>query len=216
MTQAARPRYRRMPPEQRRQEIVDGAARVALTSGLESVTYRSVAEELDCARGLVHHYFPSVESLEVEAFATAVAADLEASFAQAQEQPDAAAALGHLLNHWVSEDPEPHKTLWLDAWCQATRKTAIREAVDHAMRACHDRFLQLLQDGIEAGLFTHPDPVALAWQLLTALDGLIVHSSIGVNLGIVDVRTTFIRSAEDALGLPEGALSVPAAPEPAS
>lgn len=207
MTTAEQPRFRRMPPEERRQEIVAAAARLALARGLEAVTYRNVAEALGCARGLVHHYFGSVESLEAEAFATAVAADLDNCFRRAEEQPDPVAALAHLLKHWVSEDPEPHKTLWLDAWCQAMRKPGIRQAVDRAMRASHDRLLALLQSGVDAGNFTHPDLAALAWQLLTALDGLIVHSSIGVNRGIVDVHATITRSAERSLGLEAGALT---------
>ncbi|MFF4553815.1 TetR/AcrR family transcriptional regulator [Streptomyces sp. NPDC001422] len=208
MTTAEQPRFRRLPPEERRQEIVAAAARLALDGGLEAVTYRSVAEALGCARGLVHHYFGSVESLEAEAFTAAVATDLDDSFRRAEDQPGTVAALAHLLGHWVSEDPEPHKTLWLDAWCQAMRKPGIRQAVDHAMRASHDRLLALLQRGVDAGDFTHPDLAALAWQLLTALDGLIVHSSIGVNRGIVDVRATIMRSAETSLGLKAGALSL--------
>ncbi|MER5950350.1 TetR family transcriptional regulator C-terminal domain-containing protein [Streptomyces sp. NPDC001904] len=212
MTSTEQPRFRRMPPEERRQEIVAAAARVALVGGLEAVTYRSVAEELGCARGLVHHYFGSVESLEVEAFTAAVATDLQNCFQRAEEQPGAVAALAHLLGHWVSEDPEPHKTLWLDAWCQAIRKPGMRQAVDQAMHASHDRLLGLLQRGADAGDFTHPDLAALAWQLLTALDGLIVHSSIGVNRGIVDVRATITRSAEESLGLKAGALTLKVIP----
>ncbi|MFF1914209.1 TetR/AcrR family transcriptional regulator [Streptomyces sp. NPDC058239] len=60
-------------PSDRRAEIVDAAAAVALTEGLECITPRRIGEQLDVHPGLISHYFPAVEDLVAEAFGTAAA-----------------------------------------------------------------------------------------------------------------------------------------------
>ena len=52
------------------------------------------------------------------------------------------------------------------------------------------------------------DPESVAWYLLTTLDGLIVHTSVGVNQGLVDVKLTVATFTEQELGLPQGALRI--------
>ncbi|GGK62041.1 TetR/AcrR family transcriptional regulator [Streptomyces flaveus] len=200
-------RSRRLPPAERRQEIIEAAAAVALEEGLAAVTYRSVAARLGCAPGLVHHYFDAVEALEAEAFTHAVSTDFERTFQEVEELGDAVQGLRHMLRVWVSESPEPHKTVWLDAWYMAARKPRVHAAVDHAMRITHSRLVEVLDRGVREERFASHDPDALAWQLLTALDGVIVHSSIGVNQGIVDVRRTIAHFTETALGLERDALA---------
>lgn len=48
----------------------------------------------------------------------------------------------------------------------------------------------------------------MAWYLLTTLDGLIVHTSVGVNQGLVDVTLTVATFIEQELGLHPGALRI--------
>ncbi|MEV0639738.1 TetR family transcriptional regulator C-terminal domain-containing protein [Streptomyces sp. NPDC050619] len=200
-------RSRRLSPAERRQEIIEAAAALALEEGLAAVTYRGVAARLGCAPGLVHHYFDVVEALEAEAFTHAVTTDFERTFQEVEELGDAVEGLRHMLRVWVSESPEPHKTVWLDAWYLAARKPRVHAAVDHAMRTTHGLLVAVLERGLREEHFAPHDPDALAWQLLTALDGVIVHSSLGVNRGIVDVRRTIARFTETALGLERDALA---------
>ncbi|MGP4042754.1 TetR/AcrR family transcriptional regulator [Streptomyces sp. 2A115] len=197
---------RRLSPAERRQEIIEAAA-LALEEGLAAVTYRGVAARLGCAPGLVHHYFDAVETLEAEAFTHAVTTDFEGTFREVEELDDAVDGLRHLLRIWVSESPEPHKTVWLDAWYLAARKPRVHAAVDHAMRKTHSLLVAVLERGLREERFAPHDPDSLAWQLLTTLDGVIVHSSIGVNQGIVDVPRTIAHFTETALGLEHDTLA---------
>jgi AcrR family transcriptional regulator len=207
MPAAAKSRTRRLPPAQRRQEIIESAATVALASGLDAVTYRSVAGVLGCAPGLVHHYFDAVESLEAEAFGHAAGAALDATFTRVDALDSPTEGLRLLLLAWVSEDQDPHARLWLDAWCRATRSPKVKDTVDRTMRLGHSQVVALLTRGADNGEFAPHDPDAVAWQLLTALDGVIVHVAVGVNRGLVDVRRTIARAAEKELGLASEALS---------
>ncbi|MFC9328771.1 TetR/AcrR family transcriptional regulator [Kitasatospora sp. NPDC057015] len=207
MTAVEQPRVKRLSPAERRHRIVEAAARVALGQGLEEVTYRSVAEASDCTRGLVHHYFDSVDALEAEAFGHAAGTTLEAVFARVDEADGAVESLRTLLLAWVSDEPDQHARLWLDAWCRSNRSPAVKDGVDRIMRAGHARVAGLLARGLADGSFAPHDPDAVAWQLLTALDGVIIHVTLGVNRGLVDVRRTMARFAEKELGLPPEALS---------
>ncbi|MGW3321221.1 TetR family transcriptional regulator C-terminal domain-containing protein [Streptomyces virginiae] len=77
----------RKSPEARRAEIVEAAAAVALAEGLECLTLRRIADELDVRPGLISHYFPSVEDLVAEAFGTAAGAELEVLLPSGAQAP---------------------------------------------------------------------------------------------------------------------------------
>lgn len=81
----------RKSPEARRAEIVETAAAVALAEGLECLTLRRIADELDVRPGLISHYFPSVEDLVAEAFGTAAGAELEILLPVGAQAPPATA-----------------------------------------------------------------------------------------------------------------------------
>ena len=199
---------RRKNPAARRREILDGAGEVALTDGLEAITYRRVAEHLGCAPGLIHHYFPVVIDLVAEALSDVLLSDQETSFAAAEAESDALAGLSTLLTRWTFHQVDQYSHLWLDAWSLARRQPSVRVAVDDVMKRGHVRLTALIELGVQQGCFTVADAESVAWYLLTTLDGLIVHTSVGVNQGLVDVKLTVKTFTEQELGLPLGALRI--------
>jgi hypothetical protein len=76
------------------------------------------------------------------------------------------------------------------------------------MKRGHVRLVALIERGVDEGCFVTDDPSSVAWYLLTTLDGLIVHTSIGVNQGLVDVTRAVTASTEQDLGLAPGSLAV--------
>jgi AcrR family transcriptional regulator len=64
-----------VPPAPARDRLLDAAIEIAGRSGLEAVSYRSVAARAGVAHGLVRHYFGSKEGLLSEAFQRAAAQD---------------------------------------------------------------------------------------------------------------------------------------------
>jgi AcrR family transcriptional regulator len=199
---------RRKTPEARRLEILKSAGDIALTDGLEAVTYRRVADHLGCAPGLIHHYFPVVVDLVAEALADVLITDQNESFDAADAEVDALAGLSNLLRRWTFHKANEFSHLWLDAWSLARRQAPIRAVVDDVMRRGHVRLVALIDAGVQQGCFTLADTDSVAWYLLTTLDGLIVHTSIGVNQGLVDVTHTVATFTEQELGLPAGALRI--------
>jgi AcrR family transcriptional regulator len=199
---------RRKNPAARRIEILKAAGDIALAEGLESVTYRRTAERLGCAPGLIHHYFPVVIDLVAEALSDVLLTDQDESFNEAEAEQDALAGLSTLLTRWTFHQVDQYSHLWLDAWSLARRQASVLTAVDDVMKRGHTRLTALIERGVRQGCFTVADPESVAWYLLTTLDGLIVHTSVGVNQGLVDVKLTVATFTEQELGLPQGALRI--------
>ena len=199
---------KRKSPAARRLEILQAASEIALTEGLEAVSNRRIAEHLDCAAGLIHHYFPVAMDLLSEALRQVLMTDHGASFGEAAEQPDALAGLSTLLTRWSFHEADQYALLWLDAWSLARRQPQIRAVVDEVMKEGHLELTALIRRGIDEGRFITKDASAVAWYLLTTLDGITVHTSIGVNQNLVDIQRTVAIFTEQELGLAPGSLRI--------
>src|SRR4051794_41919084 len=81
------PRPRRMPPAQRREQLIDSALEIAARQGYENLAFEAVANRAGVTRNLVYHYFPGGRQ-EL----------LEAAVHRAGEQ---------LSSGWVTDPPLP-------------------------------------------------------------------------------------------------------------
>ncbi|GHJ47407.1 hypothetical protein Cs7R123_47490 [Catellatospora sp. TT07R-123] len=206
MTTPRASRPARMDPAARRAEIIGAAAELARAEGLEAVTLRRVALRLGVASGLVNHYFPAADKLVAEAFGQVVSADLDTTFAAVARQAGAVARLRTLLTCWVAPDTEHVGPLWLDAWSFARTNAPLRAEVNRQMLDGHERVVDLLRGGVAEQVFAPADLDAVAWRLLTLLDGVIVHSTLRVNVVPTDVGRAVAALLEHDLGLPDGSL----------
>src|SRR5690349_14446356 len=100
-------------PEERRAEIVDAAAAIALEQGMERITLRAVAERLGVRPGLITHYFPAAEDLVVEAFTRAALAERERFFPADSGSP--LHRLAHFIDHIQRGLSSSLARLWLNA-----------------------------------------------------------------------------------------------------
>lgn len=80
---------RALPPQERSSELVDAAERVFAAKGLARTSITDVAREAGVTRGLVYHYFPTVDDL-----ADAVLDRIVAGFVEAVRGWDAARTPG--------------------------------------------------------------------------------------------------------------------------
>ncbi len=101
-------RYR--PPEVRRQQILDAAARLATTDGLEATSIAQVAEAAGVAKGSIYLHFASRDDL-IGALQTQV-------WTQMMETPRLTAAnhdlawverLDAVVEHWIRYEVEHHE-----------------------------------------------------------------------------------------------------------
>src|SRR3954453_6231008 len=61
------PRPRRMPPAQRREQLIDSALQIAAREGYENLAFEAVANRAGVTRNLVYHYFPGGRQQLLEA-----------------------------------------------------------------------------------------------------------------------------------------------------
>ncbi|MGW0812041.1 TetR/AcrR family transcriptional regulator [Streptomyces viridiviolaceus] len=201
----------RKSPAARRAEIVAAAAAVALSEGLECITLRRIAEELDVRPGLISHYFPAVEDLVAEAFGEAAGFELDGLLPA--DRGDATPTQ-HLARFFVRADGEAYddiSRLWLNARHLSRYRPALRDRVAVQEAAWRNRLEALIRDGVELGEFRTEDPLVAAIQILVVLDGLgmLVNSADTADDPPV-VRRMPVTTAERELGLPAGTLTAAA------
>ncbi|MEU7006570.1 TetR family transcriptional regulator [Streptomyces sp. NPDC046332] len=197
----------RKSPEARRAEIVESAARVALTEGLECVTLRRIAEELDVRPGLISHYFPSAEELVAEAFATAATGELDALLPA--DRPDGTPS-EYLARYFALSEGEAYddiSRLWINARHLSRYRPLLRDRVAEQELASDDRLEGLIRDGVARGEFRTDDPRATAIQILVVLDGLGAHANTDRSNRPEVVTRMALTTAERELDLPSGTLT---------
>ncbi|MFF5636326.1 TetR/AcrR family transcriptional regulator [Streptomyces sp. NPDC012825] len=206
----------RKTPEARRAEIVEAAARVALTEGLECVTLRRIAEELAVRPGLISHYFPSAEELVAEAFAVASTGELDSLLPAERPHGTPAQYLARYFALSAGEAYDDISRLWINARHLSRYRPVLRDRVAEQERASDDRLEGLVREGVERGEFRTDDPRATAIQILVVLDGLGAHANTDRTDRPEVVTRMAVSTAERELGLAAGTLTrtpLPAVPD---
>jgi AcrR family transcriptional regulator len=200
---------RRKPASQRRAEITETAAAIAVSEGLEKVTAKRVADATGVFPGLVSHYFGTADELVAAAFAHAAASEREKLFGQAAAAGRPLDQLRRLLSGWLDQDRDAVSLLWLDAWQASRRRPALRDEVTRQMTADSDRLAALIRSGTAAGDWAAADPGSTATQILSLVDGHSVQAATRRALDYTMVAAMVITVAGSLLGLPPSALAIP-------
>lgn len=194
----------RLPPAERRAQIVAEAAELALAEGLERVTLRAVAERLEVRHGLITHYFAAVEDLVVEAFVAAVSGEREQLLPDIDGTP--LRRIMRLVERVQSPDAAPLARLWLNARHLSRFTPALDEALEGQEALDRERLTALIEMGMTAGEFACDDALAACIRIFVAIDGFGAYAN---NRGQFDepAYQNFVAdTAEWALGLKPGTL----------
>lgn len=196
-----------MPPDQRREAIVEAALSVAVVKGLASTTVRDVAAAMGTSSGLIHHYFESMDDVLAAAFERVARQDLDSSSALMAGAPSPVEAMRAFFTSYTPADKDWAFQLWLDAWAEAARRPAIRlvsEALNLEWQGLLER---TIRRGVADDVFACADPAGAAWRILSLLDGLALQVvAHGSTLARGDVVAWSVAAAERELGLAPGTL----------
>ncbi|WP_439673465.1 TetR/AcrR family transcriptional regulator [Embleya sp. MST-111070] len=194
----------RLPPHERRQEIVDAALALADTVGLDRITSRDVADTLGVTSGLVHHYFATVDDLVVAAF-TQIADVQNAQDQEICRTLPTVDALRALVQRSLGMGSAKAR-IWMSAWVAAPRRRELADEVDRQMKAGIDVLADLLRRGNDEGVFRVPDPAAAALRILVLVDGVLVQISMRADTAYGDVHALVWDAVEREVDLPSGTL----------
>ena len=172
----------RKTPAERRREIADTARAVALESGLDALTLRSVAARMGVASGLVAHYEPSMDELVAATFGDLVSQELAEVVALMAREQTAAGRLAALLDTLLDGSRADLTQVWVQAWGMGARNDTLAERVRAEMDAWQAALASEIQRGMDAGEFARDDARAIAWYLLALIDGLNAHSLVRWNV----------------------------------
>jgi AcrR family transcriptional regulator len=198
-----------MSPEQRRSAIVDAPVRVMLRQGIAATTVRDVAAEMGTSSGLIHHYFESMDDLLAEAFGQVASHDLARSAKAINEVDDPVRRLAIFFATYNRADEQWSMQIWLDAWAEAGRRPALQRTSRRLNEEWQALVAELIRDGIGSGQMNCADADAVAWQIISLLDGLALQSVAHGDLILLEDANTWAREyAERELGLRPGALDL--------
>lgn len=156
--------------DERREDILQAAMRVALAEGLAAMTVRRIATEAGVATGQVHHHFASGGELKSLAFVRLIRALLDADIIAEN------ASWRERLHGMLGSDDggfEPYIRLWREAQILASRDPEIRSAYILTMEMWHQETVVIIQGGAEAKEFTLSDLAEnIAWRLIGLVCGL--------------------------------------------
>lgn len=196
----------RRPPAERRAELADAARELALAEGIAAVTLRGVAARAGVTPALVAHYHPAMDELIAATFTGAVAPEIAEVRALLAAAPGPVERVAALLRTLLDGTRDDVTTVWVEAFALGRRNGRLAEAVREQMDAWQSLIQSVIQEGVDTGAFTVPDPAAVAWQLLGAIDGLNAQGL--VRWGAAGSRYPLLAHAvEGMLALPRGALA---------
>ena len=197
----------RMTPEERRAAIVDATLVVMVRQGIAATTARDVAAEMGTSSGLIHHYFASMDELLAEAFDRVASDDLARAVGAIDASDDPVERLAIFFAFYNRADDGMGMQLWLDAWAEAARRPALQQTSRRLNEAWQALVAQLLRDGVRAGAMTCEEPDAVAWRIISLLDGLELQAVAHDGLVARDDANAWARRyTEDELALERGVL----------
>ncbi len=197
------PQRVRKRPEERREEILQAAAAIAIDEGLERITLRAVATRLGVRPGLISHYFPAAEDLVDEAFARAATIERERFFPTDGPPVE---RLGHFVGHIESGASMPLARLWLNARHLSRFTPSLESTLQEQDALDRARLREIIEAGIASGDFAAVDAESASIRILIAVDGGGSYVNSTGDLGD-PAQVRFVADvAEWTLGLPPGTL----------
>jgi len=167
--------------EVRREEILSTTVVLLDRLGLAQTRVADVAVALDVSPALVFYHFGTKDDLVAEAFAHAVERDLH-RLEKAATGGDPVERLRKVLRLYGPTGRATGWRIWIDAWAVAQRDPHIRAVLKRLDHRWQDILRGVVDDGVESGAFTCPDPAATVARLSALVDGLsvaaVVHRSV--------------------------------------
>ena len=161
--------------DERRAQILDATREVALERGLANLRVNDVAQHLGISSGLIHYHFSSKDELLVEMLRSMATTDVARLRETVNLDGDPVDRLDQLLRAYLPAARRDESwALWIDWWDEALRSEALATISSEFDTAWVGILEDLIQSGVDDGVFDCKDPNGAAWRLSALLDGLAV------------------------------------------
>lgn len=165
---------RRLPPAQRRQQIVTAARSLIVQRGLAAISLRDIAAASGVSMGTVTYHFRGID----EILGAVVVAESERFYAEvvqaADGEPDVRVALDTLIDPMFADSPAAtaHWRIWSDYWAAVVRRPEMTQPYAERVRFWEACCTRVIARGVADGSLRPVDPAQAALKLSAYADGL--------------------------------------------
>lgn len=160
-------------PEDTRKAIMKATYDALCTHGYADLTIQRIGDEFSKSKSLVYHHYDGKDDLLLD-FLGYMLDHFEASVPR-HDYDDAAAHLQAILDHVLPDDLDDERHEFMSAMIQLRAQAAHDPAYhDHSTRSTqffHERFVTIIERGIEEGVFREVDPDRVAALLFATIEG---------------------------------------------
>jgi AcrR family transcriptional regulator len=161
--------------DERRAQILEATRQVALERGLANLRVNDVTEQLGISSGLVHYHFSSKDELLVEMLRQMAGSDVARLRETLEAEGDPVDRLDAVLREYLPTGRRDESwALWIDWWDEALRSEALATISSEFDTAWVGMLEELIEAGVDEGVFDCKDPQGSAWRLSALLDGLAI------------------------------------------
>ncbi|WP_461637676.1 TetR/AcrR family transcriptional regulator [Leucobacter sp. BZR 635] len=155
--------------------------RVMVQRGVAMLRVADVAREAGVSPGIVHYYFESKDDLIRETFEDNFSSSFERRSVLWKEDLAADKKLGKLLQSYVPVDEATRESwhVWLELWVGALQDEKLRQLNETAYGEWRRLILDVIDQGVDEGVFVAEGLDAKVNQLLAMIDGLAVQALLG-------------------------------------
>jgi AcrR family transcriptional regulator len=179
-------------------EIMDGVYEALCNHGYAALTMQDIADECSKSKSLLHYHYDTKEELMVS-FLDAMLSDYEEKLDSRADQPPVDRLVEFIARFvFTPENTERasfHLAL-LEMRSQGPFNDRIRESLRRSDDLLRDTVVDILEEGIDAGVFETVDPEETAAMLVAMLDGARTRQ---ITLSDADERTYTQIVAKQAL-----------------
>ena len=192
-----------MPPDDRRDQILDTAAAVWGERGVARVRVADIATRLGVSVGLIPYHFGRKDDVIAATFERIAEQDLVRVTEVSDTTP--AARIAHILELYLADDPA--WGLWLNAYGEAQHIPALHSTLLESAKAWLATFEREIRRGVDEGAWACASPCDSATKIISYVDGLGVHVSLGMlGIGHAQALEWGRQFVADELGVPVGEL----------
>ena len=155
-----------------RDAIMTATYEALCEKGYSDLTAQSIADRTDRSKSALFYHYDSREALVAELIEYLIEG-FESRVAKTRDQP-ALERLVAFIDWFLSapdDDERAFHTALLELRAQAPYNDVFREKLRESDTHLRSALVEILQDGIEEGVFRDHDPEAIATLLLAAFDG---------------------------------------------
>ncbi|MFD8569434.1 TetR/AcrR family transcriptional regulator [Streptomyces sp. NPDC059639] len=164
----------RLSVAERREELLRAAIEQIEVRGVAAVRIADVASALGVSNALVLYHFSTKEKLVAAAFTYAAEDDLAHLRKLLGRRTTALKRLRAAVRWYAPTGQAKGWRLWIEGWAVALREPALREVTGGLDKQWKAALAEVVAEGVAAGEFSCPDPMATALRLTALLDGLAV------------------------------------------